>query len=63
LGDVIHNKHFTSFTPFSCIAVNVYVKVFTNSPFLVCMDLARSREELIDPQYLWTGPDGKDLEG
>ncbi|NXN59387.1 ZPBP2 protein, partial [Rynchops niger] len=43
--------------------VSVYVKVFANSPFLVCMDLARSQEELIDPKYLWTGPDGKKLEG
>ncbi|KAM6368592.1 zona pellucida-binding protein 2 [Pluvialis apricaria] len=43
--------------------VTIYVKVFTNSPFLVCMDLARSREEIIDPKYLWIGPDGKNLEG
>uniref|UniRef100_A0A8B9MCN5 Zona pellucida binding protein 2 n=1 Tax=Accipiter nisus TaxID=211598 RepID=A0A8B9MCN5_9AVES len=56
-------KHFTSFTLFFCIAVKVYVKVFTNSPFLVCMDLARSREEVIDPKYLWIGPDRKNLEG
>uniref|UniRef100_A0A8C4JFV9 Zona pellucida binding protein 2 n=1 Tax=Dromaius novaehollandiae TaxID=8790 RepID=A0A8C4JFV9_DRONO len=52
-----------SFTLFSCIAVNVYVKIFTNSPFLVCMDLALSQEEVIDPNYLWIGPDGKNLEG
>ncbi|XP_067167883.1 zona pellucida-binding protein 2 [Apteryx mantelli] len=43
--------------------VNVYVKIFTNSPFLVCMDLALSQEEVIDPNYLWIGPDGKKLEG
>ncbi|XP_072775205.1 zona pellucida-binding protein 2 isoform X2 [Taeniopygia guttata] len=43
--------------------VNVYVKVFTNSPFLVCMDLALSQERIIDPNYLWTGPDGRDLQG
>ncbi|NWV33333.1 ZPBP2 protein, partial [Grantiella picta] len=43
--------------------VNVYVKVFTNSPFLVCMDLALSQERIIDPNYLWLGPDGNDLEG
>ncbi|NXI66656.1 ZPBP2 protein, partial [Anseranas semipalmata] len=43
--------------------VNVYVKIFTNSPFLVCMDLALSQEEVIDPKYLWIGPDGKNLEG
>uniref|UniRef100_A0A8C5UBP0 Zona pellucida binding protein 2 n=1 Tax=Malurus cyaneus samueli TaxID=2593467 RepID=A0A8C5UBP0_9PASS len=49
--------------PDFCIAVNVYVKVFTNSPFLVCMDLALSQERIIDPSYLWVGPDGRDLEG
>ncbi|NWI49101.1 ZPBP2 protein, partial [Calyptomena viridis] len=43
--------------------VNVYVKVFTNSPFLVCMDLALSQETIIDPKYFWIGPDGKDLPG
>ncbi|NWQ84661.1 ZPBP2 protein, partial [Columbina picui] len=43
--------------------VDVYVKMFANSPFLVCMDWARSREELIDPNYFWIGPDGKKLEG
>ncbi|XP_009987595.1 PREDICTED: zona pellucida-binding protein 2-like, partial [Tauraco erythrolophus] len=41
---------------------NVFVKVFTNSLFLVHMDLAHSQEE-VDPKYLWTGPDGKNLEG
>ncbi|XP_009071970.1 PREDICTED: zona pellucida-binding protein 2-like [Acanthisitta chloris] len=43
--------------------VNVYVKLFSNSPFLVCMDLALSEEQIIDPKYLWIGPDGKDLKG
>uniref|UniRef100_A0A493TJN0 Zona-pellucida-binding protein 1/2 N-terminal domain-containing protein n=1 Tax=Anas platyrhynchos platyrhynchos TaxID=8840 RepID=A0A493TJN0_ANAPP len=43
--------------------INVYVKVFTNSPLLVCMDLSLSQEEIIDPKYLWIGPDGKNLEG
>ncbi|NWH86977.1 ZPBP2 protein, partial [Aegithalos caudatus] len=43
--------------------VNVYVKVFTNSPFLVCMDLALSQERIIDPNFLWIGPDGRDLQG
>ncbi|NXK49989.1 ZPBP2 protein, partial [Chauna torquata] len=43
--------------------VNVYVKILTNSPFLVCMDLALSQEVVIDPKYLWIGPDGKSLEG
>ncbi|NXY56207.1 ZPBP2 protein, partial [Callaeas wilsoni] len=43
--------------------VNVYVRVFINSPFLVCMDLALSQEVIIDPNYLWIGPDGRDLQG
>ncbi|XP_071433590.1 zona pellucida-binding protein 2 [Pithys albifrons albifrons] len=43
--------------------VNVYVKVSTNSPFLVCMDLALSQEKIIDPKYLWIGPDGRNLKG
>uniref|UniRef100_A0A8B9E399 Zona pellucida binding protein 2 n=1 Tax=Anser cygnoides TaxID=8845 RepID=A0A8B9E399_ANSCY len=55
--------HSMSFTLFSCVAVKVYVKVFTNSPLLVCMDLSLSQEEIIDPKYLWIGPDGKNLEG
>ncbi|XP_042668966.1 zona pellucida-binding protein 2 isoform X3 [Centrocercus urophasianus] len=44
-------------------AENVYVKVFTNSPTLVCMDLTLSQDEVIDPRYSWTGPDGRNLEG
>uniref|UniRef100_A0A8C3T072 Zona pellucida binding protein 2 n=1 Tax=Chelydra serpentina TaxID=8475 RepID=A0A8C3T072_CHESE len=51
------------FNSFSCIAVNIYVKVYTNSPFLVCMDLALSQKEVIDPNYLWIGPNGKNLKG
>ncbi|KAM9112696.1 zona pellucida-binding protein 2 isoform 2-T2 [Pangshura tecta] len=43
--------------------VNIYVKVYTNSPFLVCMDLALSQKEVIDPNYLWIGPNGKTLKG
>uniref|UniRef100_A0A8B9F971 Zona pellucida binding protein 2 n=1 Tax=Amazona collaria TaxID=241587 RepID=A0A8B9F971_9PSIT len=57
------NRSISRHLPYSCIAVSVYVKVFTNSPFLLCMDLARSQEELIDPNYLWIGPDGRSLEG
>ncbi|XP_048782786.1 zona pellucida-binding protein 2 isoform X3 [Lagopus muta] len=44
-------------------AEHVYVKVFTNSPTLVCMDLTLSQDEVIDPRYSWTGPDGRNLEG
>ncbi|NWI70530.1 ZPBP2 protein, partial [Todus mexicanus] len=43
--------------------VKVYVKVLRNSPFLICMDVAHSREDLIDPEYSWTGPDGSSLAG
>ncbi|NXH12630.1 ZPBP2 protein, partial [Bucco capensis] len=43
--------------------VTVLVKVFTDSPWLLCMDLAGSQAEVIDPKYVWIGPDGKNLEG
>lgn len=56
-----HIIHFSS--PPSHTAENVYVKMFTNSPSLVCMDLSLSQEEIIDPKYSWTGPDGRNLEG
>uniref|UniRef100_A0A670JT20 Zona pellucida binding protein 2 n=1 Tax=Podarcis muralis TaxID=64176 RepID=A0A670JT20_PODMU len=45
----------------SSSAVNVYVKVHRDSPFLVCMDLSLSQSEVIDPNYLWIGPDGLNL--
>uniref|UniRef100_A0A8C5WQN4 Zona-pellucida-binding protein 1/2 N-terminal domain-containing protein n=1 Tax=Laticauda laticaudata TaxID=8630 RepID=A0A8C5WQN4_LATLA len=40
---------------------NVYVRVHKNSPYLVCMDLSLSQSEVIDPNYLWIGPDGQNL--
>ncbi|XP_016850056.2 zona pellucida-binding protein 2 [Anolis carolinensis] len=43
--------------------VNVYVKVHRNSPFLVCMDISLSQNEVIDPTYLWIGPNGQILKG
>ncbi|XP_066441916.1 zona pellucida-binding protein 2 isoform X2 [Eleutherodactylus coqui] len=43
--------------------VNVYVKMLTDSPFLVCMDIDMAYEETIDPKFLWIGPDGNVLEG
>ncbi|XP_054851610.1 zona pellucida-binding protein 2 [Eublepharis macularius] len=42
--------------------VNVYVKMHSDSPFLVCMDLTLSQSEVIDPSYLWIGPEGQILE-
>ncbi|NXJ03559.1 ZPBP2 protein, partial [Odontophorus gujanensis] len=42
---------------------DVYVKTSTSSPSLVCMDLSLSQEEIIDPKFSWTGPDGTSLEG
>ncbi|XP_072212867.1 zona pellucida-binding protein 2 [Excalfactoria chinensis] len=45
------------------LAEHVYVKMFANSPSLVCMDISLSQEEIIDPKYSWTGPDGRNLEG
>ncbi|XP_063156722.1 zona pellucida-binding protein 2 isoform X2 [Candoia aspera] len=45
----------------SSSTVNVYVRVHRNSPYLVCMDLSLSQSEVIDPNYLWVGPNGQTL--
>ncbi|OXB70634.1 UNVERIFIED_CONTAM: hypothetical protein H355_011667 [Colinus virginianus] len=44
-------------------AEDVYVKMSASSPSLVCMDLSLSQEEIIDPKFSWTGPDGTSLRG
>ncbi|XP_015271814.1 PREDICTED: zona pellucida-binding protein 2 [Gekko japonicus] len=49
-------------TPTGLAQVNVYVKMHRDSPFLVCMDLTLSQSEVIDPTYLWIGPQGQNLE-
>nr|XP_033773301.1 zona pellucida-binding protein 2 isoform X5 [Geotrypetes seraphini] len=41
--------------------VNVYVKMYKSSPFLACLDESLSQEEIIDPFFLWIGPDGRNL--
>uniref|UniRef100_A0A8D0L4Y5 Zona pellucida binding protein 2 n=1 Tax=Sphenodon punctatus TaxID=8508 RepID=A0A8D0L4Y5_SPHPU len=69
--DFIVTFVFLSLFLFSCLffgydesqRLNIYVKIYTSSPFLVCMDLALSQREVIDPNYLWIGPDGKNLKG
>nr|XP_033773295.1 zona pellucida-binding protein 2 isoform X2 [Geotrypetes seraphini] len=43
--------------------VNVYVKMYKSSPFLACLDESLSQEEIIDPFFLWIGPDGRNLKG
>ncbi|XP_029428622.1 zona pellucida-binding protein 2 isoform X5 [Rhinatrema bivittatum] len=43
--------------------VDVYVKVYQNSPYLACMDEALAQGEVIDPLFLWIGPDGRNLKG
>uniref|UniRef100_A0A8C5QTD7 Zona pellucida binding protein 2 n=1 Tax=Leptobrachium leishanense TaxID=445787 RepID=A0A8C5QTD7_9ANUR len=43
--------------------VKVYVKVKSNSPYLVCMDEDIAHKELLDPYVLWIGPNGRHLKG
>ncbi|XP_038610329.1 zona pellucida-binding protein 2 isoform X1 [Tachyglossus aculeatus] len=43
--------------------VKIYVKVHQSSPFLSCMDLELSQTEIVDPSYLWIGPDGRNIKG
>uniref|UniRef100_A0A6I8SR34 Uncharacterized protein n=1 Tax=Xenopus tropicalis TaxID=8364 RepID=A0A6I8SR34_XENTR len=38
---------------------NLYVELFKNSPFLACTDLETANEELIDPVFVWLGPNDR----
>ncbi|XP_013374874.1 PREDICTED: zona pellucida-binding protein 2 isoform X2 [Chinchilla lanigera] len=41
--------------------VKIYVKLHQNSPDLFCMDSQRASTEIVDPTYLWIGPNEKTL--
>ncbi|KAK6470188.1 zona pellucida-binding protein 2-like [Huso huso] len=41
--------------------VTVYVKVRHNSPRLICMTEELAKREVMDPFFLWTGPDGRNI--
>ncbi|XP_023059703.1 zona pellucida-binding protein 2 [Piliocolobus tephrosceles] len=41
----------------------IYVKLHQNSPVLICMDFKLSKKEIVDPTYLWIGPNEKTLTG
>ncbi|XP_054402306.1 zona pellucida-binding protein 2 isoform X5 [Pongo abelii] len=41
----------------------IYVKLHQNSPVLMCMDFKLSKKEIVDPTYLWIGPNEKTLTG
>ncbi|XP_006889458.1 PREDICTED: zona pellucida-binding protein 2 [Elephantulus edwardii] len=44
-------------------SVKIYVKLYHNSPILVCMDLKHAGREIIDPVFEWIGPNEKKLTG
>ncbi|XP_054527520.1 zona pellucida-binding protein 2 isoform X3 [Pan troglodytes] len=41
----------------------IYVELHQNSPVLICMDFKLSKKEIVDPTYLWIGPNEKTLTG
>ncbi|XP_075846940.1 zona pellucida-binding protein 2 isoform X1 [Microtus pennsylvanicus] len=43
--------------------VKIYVKLHHNSPVLICMDINRAKKEIVDPTYLWIGPNENTLQG
>nr|XP_048306753.1 zona pellucida-binding protein 2 isoform X3 [Myodes glareolus] len=42
--------------------VKIYVKLHHNSPILICMDVNRANKEIVDPAYLWNGPNENTLQ-
>ncbi|NP_001091332.1 zona pellucida binding protein 2 L homeolog precursor [Xenopus laevis] len=43
--------------------VSVFVELFKNSPFLACMDIETANDELIDPMFVWLGPNERLIKG
>ncbi|XP_053426298.1 zona pellucida-binding protein 2 isoform X3 [Nycticebus coucang] len=43
--------------------VKIYVKLHQNSPVLICMDFKYAKKEIVDPTYIWIGPNEKTLTG
>ncbi|XP_023366919.1 zona pellucida-binding protein 2 isoform X4 [Otolemur garnettii] len=43
--------------------VKIYVKLHQNSPVLICMDYKYAKKEIVDPTYIWIGPNEKTLTG
>ncbi|XP_023366921.1 zona pellucida-binding protein 2 isoform X6 [Otolemur garnettii] len=41
--------------------VKIYVKLHQNSPVLICMDYKYAKKEIVDPTYIWIGPNEKTL--
>ncbi|XP_042199333.1 zona pellucida-binding protein 2 isoform X2 [Callorhinchus milii] len=43
--------------------VKVYVKIYHDSPILLCTTEDLKEHELIDPYFIWIGPSGKNIKG
>ncbi|XP_072105728.1 zona pellucida-binding protein 2-like [Mobula birostris] len=43
--------------------VKVYVKMYTDSPSLLCTTEELSEKELVDPYFIWIGPTGRNIKG
>ncbi|XP_041499990.1 zona pellucida-binding protein 2 isoform X2 [Microtus oregoni] len=43
--------------------LKIYVKLHHKSPVLICMDINRANKEIVDPAYLWIGPNENKLQG
>ncbi|XP_067869136.1 zona pellucida-binding protein 2-like isoform X2 [Heterodontus francisci] len=43
--------------------VKVYVKMYHDSPALLCTTQELSEKELVDPYFIWVGPSGRNIKG
>ncbi|GCB77524.1 hypothetical protein scyTo_0015678 [Scyliorhinus torazame] len=41
--------------------VKVYVKMYHDSPALLCTTQELSEKELVDPYFIWVGPSGRNI--
>ncbi|XP_051894624.1 zona pellucida-binding protein 2-like [Pristis pectinata] len=47
----------------SAVPVKVYVKMYSDSPSLLCTTEELSEKELVDPYFIWVGPTGRNIKG
>ncbi|XP_012621339.1 zona pellucida-binding protein 2 isoform X1 [Microcebus murinus] len=41
--------------------VKIYVKLHQDTPVLICMDVKHAKKEIVDPTYIWIGPNENTL--
>ncbi|XP_048470389.1 zona pellucida-binding protein 2 [Rhincodon typus] len=61
--DITHIEHIQEIYGNSNRPVKVYVKMYHDSPALLCTTQELAEKELVDPYFIWVGPSGRNIKG